>query len=431
MSLARSRSSETYESVSGLELAGGLKMSWVTLDRICEEQMRSDANIRQLLEDSCRPLRSWAVELSNEELLEKLRGFGLDLDRAALERLCEGALSAEEIARQLIDQCDFRTTEERIDGDWIWICLVSLWQRWWPEKVCLELLDDKIQAGYRELEHRDIATAAASWLDAWSDVVRLCEITGVCSIGEFDDRVPMTQSLFNWSQDLEDTLWNAGLDDSGFLRARIAVCEDALRRFPDEDRLMVENRGRAVAESYFELGETDRAEALFEQSLAADPRWGWGWIGWADLHFFSNRRPKDHGRAEELLLRGYSTHGVRDREAIAERLASLYEETGRVKEAQGVAGSASRAGPPASGMSVRRTVDLVEDGDRAIVRDSATANFGGEGLPLDRLEEIVAALDASRPSIRPARATKVGRNAPCPCGSGRKFKKCCGSGPGG
>ena len=24
-------------------------------------------------------------------------------------------------------------------------------------------------------------------------------------------------------------------------------------------------------------------------------------------------------------------------------------------------------------------------------------------------------------------STKVGRNAPCPCGSGKKFKKCCGS----
>jgi len=23
-------------------------------------------------------------------------------------------------------------------------------------------------------------------------------------------------------------------------------------------------------------------------------------------------------------------------------------------------------------------------------------------------------------------ASKVGRNAPCPCGSGRKFKRCCG-----
>jgi len=26
----------------------------------------------------------------------------------------------------------------------------------------------------------------------------------------------------------------------------------------------------------------------------------------------------------------------------------------------------------------------------------------------------------------PARSMKVGRNEPCPCGSGRKYKKCCG-----
>jgi uncharacterized protein YecA (UPF0149 family) len=28
---------------------------------------------------------------------------------------------------------------------------------------------------------------------------------------------------------------------------------------------------------------------------------------------------------------------------------------------------------------------------------------------------------------RPARSTKVGRNEPCPCGSGKKYKRCCGS----
>ncbi|WED22751.1 SEC-C domain-containing protein [Vibrio sp. JC009] len=27
---------------------------------------------------------------------------------------------------------------------------------------------------------------------------------------------------------------------------------------------------------------------------------------------------------------------------------------------------------------------------------------------------------------KPAQSTKVGRNDPCPCGSGKKFKKCCG-----
>jgi len=67
---------------------------------------------------------------------------------------------------------------------------------------------------------------------------------------------------------LEDALWNAGCEDPELLRARIAVCEEALRRFPVENELMVENRCRAVAESYFKLGEADKAEALFEQWLA-------------------------------------------------------------------------------------------------------------------------------------------------------------------
>ena len=308
----------------------------------------------------------------------------------------------------------------------MWLCLLELWRRWWPERVCVEFLADKIQAGYDALERREATAGTTIWLDAWSDVARLCDLTGIDSIREFDDRFSMYQSLFNWSQDLEDALWNGGLEDPELLRARIAVCKDALQRFPDESELMVENRRRALAESHFELGETDTAEALFEQWLAADPPWGWGWIGWADLHFFTNNRLKDYSRAEELLRRGYSTPGVRDREDIADRLVVLYGETGRHEEADTFAAEAKRISRSTSGVSVRRTVVLQDAGDRAVVRDTATATFDSERFPLDRLTEIVEALDAAKPSIGPRRATKVGRNDPCPCGSGRKYKKCCG-----
>ena len=51
-----------------------MKISWVTLDRICEErEIRCDAKIRRLFEDSNRPLRSRAAQLGDEELLAKLR----------------------------------------------------------------------------------------------------------------------------------------------------------------------------------------------------------------------------------------------------------------------------------------------------------------------------------------------------------------------
>ena len=38
--------------------------------------------------------------------------------------------------------------------------------------------------------------------------------------------------------------------------------------------------------------------------------------------------------------------------------------------------------------------------------------------------------DAEMPSVSPFRrdAPKQGRNDPCACGSGRKYKKCCGAG---
>ncbi len=54
---------------------------------------------------------------------------------------------------------------------------------------------------------------------------------------------------------------------------------------------------------------------------------------------------------------------------------------------------------------------------------------------VDTLPEIVLAIyrywrmqASERP--RPARSAKVGRNDPCPCGSGRKYKKCCGASSG-
>lgn len=41
-----------------------------------------------------------------------------------------------------------------------------------------------------------------------------------------------------------------------------------------------------------------------------------------------------------------------------------------------------------------------------------------------RLEEDVKR-DLRNPQIKQVRSVRIGRNDDCPCGSGRKFKKCC------
>jgi len=225
-------------------------ISWVAMNRIVERERAADPAHRSRA--AGKVLRSDANGLTDGELLAKLSSFGIVLDRPSLERLCDQALSAEEIAQPLLHQRTFHGRHERMESDWIWGSLSALWQRWFPDKPSFEALDDKMQAGY-ELQTSGTVAACRVWLEAWSDVLHILDKAGMQSIEEFDARFGGTQSLFNWIQDLEDELLHAGSKDPQFLIARIALCEEALRRFGTDDQLTTENRRRALAESYFGL----------------------------------------------------------------------------------------------------------------------------------------------------------------------------------
>lgn len=392
-------------------------ISWVAMDRIVERQRAADAAYRK--QAAGKVLRSDAKLLTDGDLLAKLRSFGIELDRSSLERLCGQALSAEEIAQPLLDQRTFHGKREQMESDWIWISLAALWQRWFPDQPCFELLDDKMQAGY-DLRASGGATAACRiWLEAWNDVLRIFDKSGMQSIQEFDERFGGTQSLFNWIQDLEDELWNAGLADRQFLTARIAICEEGLRRFRTDDELLTENRRRALAESYYELGETASAEALYRGWLHLDPRWGWGWIGWSDCYRFTRTALRDWGKSEQLLREGLAVAEVRDRADLIDRLADLCEEQGRTEEAKEFRRQAKR-----SAAAMETLLNVSSAG--TVLRQKTKIDFGAEGLPLSDLSTVTAMLRGNSAPVSLGKS-KVGRNHPCPCGSGKKFKKCCGA----
>ena len=305
----------------------GVKMSWVELDRIVSEEILRDDGIRRRVAESGRPLRSHATGMS-DDLLAKLRGLGVDADREKLAELCDGALSAEQVVSERLGLHDW-------DADWAWICLTELWQRWWPEKACLELLDDKVQQGYDADQRNDFVTSGRIWLGAWLDVLWICDAIGAGSIREFDDRFPMMQSLFNWCQDFEMALQNGGEHDPELRTARLEMAAEWLRRFPTEDALTTGNFRRALADSYFETGHQQKADELYQSWLDEDSAWGWGWIGWADRYApYGPGRTQDYARAEEILRRGYAVTGVREAEHIAGRLADICGRTGRPAEAR-------------------------------------------------------------------------------------------------
>jgi SWIM/SEC-C metal-binding protein len=67
----------------------------------------------------------------------------------------------------------------------------------------------------------------------------------------------------------------------------------------------------------------------------------------------------------------------------------------------------------------QRVLTLCDENDIVVI-------VGVEPDKPEDLSDIERALLARQPARS---APKIGRNAPCPCGSGKKFKKCCDGAP--
>ena len=66
---------------------------------------------------------------------------------------------------------------------------------------------------------------------------------------------------------------------------------------------------------------------------------------------------------------------------------------------------------------------------RAFLEDLQKRGRIGTGLTLGRyvgaLKQAYLDASAGKPATFARPAAKIGRNDPCPCGSGKKYKKCC------
>lgn len=72
-------------------------------------------------------------------------------------------------------------------------------------------------------------------------------------------------------------------------------------------------------------------------------------------------------------------------------------------------------------LKIKDLADGLTEGEEAAVGAGLDLRLTRAGLPA-----YFAVDDDAEPEPEPARAAKVGRNDPCPCGSGKKYKKCCG-----
>jgi tetratricopeptide (TPR) repeat protein len=242
-------------------------------------------------------------------------------------------------------------------------------------------IDDRIDQGYKLLRSGQTVNGCDVLLDAWEDIKSVMAEDKVKDLSSLQGQYKWTEFMINYVQDLEEELHNAAIEDPKYLHRRIHYCEELLD-VCDDDELIIENTRRAIAESHFALGNKEECDRLFRTWLAQDPAWGWGYIGWSDCYQYGTKNiAADHVKAEEIINSGLKEKNLRDRADVVDRAIGIYADLGK---------------------------------------DQQAAELEKE------LRELNASSKSKTVANTPITVIKIGRNEPCPCGSGKKHKKCCG-----
>jgi hypothetical protein len=276
--------------------------------------------------------------LSTGEILSGLEAMGVSVDK---ETFLNDAREAHSL-RALIDLWLEDREMKSGDPDLIFASLaaVALAQRWDPKAVITGELDRLIREGYRLcIDHRAVE-GCQLWLEAWENLKGRFA-PGVGDVEEAEDLSTSIVMLFNWCQDLEMELGNAGVDDPRYYEKRLRYCQEFCARFPGSQDTLIAGMKVAEAESYFALGMAERGERVFEELVAAFPRHGMTYLAWGDVYRFGSPKgtPPDFDRAERIYRLGLEAD-VLDAPDILERLADL-EQARKEGEAHG-----SRRSPP-------------------------------------------------------------------------------------
>ena len=205
-------------------------------------------------------LQSWSLNkvrmMSTSEIIEKLESLNVDFEIERFKKQAQDYISAIQLAEDHYYTQNFQAPGQ--DEDFIWLAIIELWNRMIPEKWNMEMIDDLTQEGYEDIGKRNYKDGIEKWEKAWNMIISIVP-PHIKSVEDADKFISgLTQCIFNWCQDFEVKLGNAGTEDASFYRKRIKYCQDFCRIFPNSDESIIKNMLRAEAESRTELGDMEK-----------------------------------------------------------------------------------------------------------------------------------------------------------------------------
>ena len=176
------------------------------------------------------------------------------------------------------------------------------------------------------LESKLYEKACDAWSQTW-EKLKTKLIPSIKDVRDFDDQLDLQQFISNWAQDYEMELGNAGRKNTYYLKERIQFCAEFNELFPLSSPLIIQNMKRAIAESYFSLGEDKVGEEYFLKIIEEHPENIWSYIGYGDMYSMplnGDAKP-DFEKAEKIYSMALGKD-LEEEEYLLERIADLKKE---------------------------------------------------------------------------------------------------------
>jgi len=333
---------------------------------------------------------------STEEIVATLGSLGIQTDQSRFRDLARAHGTADSVGDAWLAQ----STAADHWRDYPWMAALALWPRWAPDVFSLEsFARQHLPAG--SFTGQDPGTpeeGKRQWEMARAVMDLVAPPSGAPRPDLLDELSDLTLvDLGEWLGTLPYSLAEFGMRDEALESgARRATVRDASSFLGD----------RAVI--FAEAGRRDEALKQAEENLARFPDDVWVRVKAGDVH----KHCGDPAMAERMYREAIALTGeadnLIDRADAVLHLVDLLRETGRDAEADALV---EAEGDAIDEWAAAQDENECEDNDE-------------EDLPITAPPPMSRAV----PPGTVVRSTpKVGRNDPCPCGSGKKYKRCCGS----
>jgi len=311
-------------------------------------------------------------EWSTEKILSQLEEYGLDMDEGRFKQDAGDTSEPHVVADKWAEDV------KRVSGrgeDFFHFSALELWKRLLPEKDTFGLLTEELT------EHIDRGTDSPMAGEEVRDLMSLLDRVYLLLEKRAEQKGGDKKDLLDEIADRHGFEFGFFLIEQPFDLQRNGFVDEAISvarkfSFVDEGN-MLGDLGNILSTS----GRCQEALEQVEQNLKDLPDDPWVIIKAGDVYDECGEPDKAIGLFSKALGMMNDQY---TRDGAYERLIPLYEKMGKVEEAR-------------------------------VMREQWKEDQ----------EESIIEPEPYSPQIKTLHSKKIGRNEPCPCGSGLKYKKCC------